>query len=59
MSASVSRTRLWIAPGQLARSNAEQVAKARRLVEEFGLETATPEEARAILQLKGGDRVAF
>jgi len=50
---------LWLAPGQLARSNAEQVAKARRLVEEFGLETATPEEARAILQLKGGDRVAF
>jgi uncharacterized protein (DUF849 family) len=50
---------LWIGPGQLARSNAEQVAKARRLIEEFGLEVATPDDARAILQLKGGDRVEF
>jgi 3,5-dioxohexanoate:acetyl-CoA acetone transferase len=50
---------LWIGPGRLARSNAEQVAKARRLVEEFGFEVATPDEARAILALKGGDRVAF
>jgi uncharacterized protein (DUF849 family) len=50
---------LWIGPGQLAKTNAEQVAKARRLVEEFGLEVAAPDEARAILSLKGGDRVAF
>jgi uncharacterized protein (DUF849 family) len=50
---------LWIGPGQLARSNAEQVMKARRLVEEFSLEIATPDEARAILSLKGGDRVEF
>ena len=50
---------LWIGPGQLAKTNAEQVAKARRLVEEFGLEVAGPDEARAILSLKGGDRVAF
>ena len=50
---------LWIGAGQLARSNAEQVAKARRLVEEIGFEAATPDEARAILQLKGGDRVDF
>ncbi len=50
---------LWLGPGQLARSNAEQVAKARRLVEEFGFEAATPDEARAILKLKGGDRVSF
>jgi uncharacterized protein (DUF849 family) len=50
---------LWIGPGQLAKTNAEQVAKARRLVKEFGLEVATPDEARAILLLKGGDRVAF
>ncbi len=50
---------LWLGPGRLARSNAEQVARARRLVEEFGLEIATPDEARAILQLKGGDRVDF
>lgn len=50
---------LWLGPGQLARSNAEQVAKARRMIEELGLEAATADEARAILQLKGGDRVAF
>jgi len=50
---------LWIGPGRLARSNAEQVAKARRMIEEFGLEVATPDEARTILKLKGGDRVDF
>ncbi len=50
---------LWIGPGRLATSNAEQVAKARRIVEELGLEIATPDDARAILQLKGGDKVAF
>ena len=50
---------LWLGPGRLAKSNAEQVAKAKRLVEEFGLEIATPDEARAILHLKGGDRVEF
>ncbi len=50
---------LWIAPGRLAKSNAEQVAKARRLIEELGLELATADEAREILQLKGGDRVEF
>lgn len=50
---------LFIARGELARSNAEQVAKIRRIVEELGSEVATPEEAREILDLKGGDRVAF
>ena len=50
---------LWIGPGRLAKSNAEQVAKARRLIEELGLELATADEAREILQLKGGDRVEF
>ena len=50
---------LWIGPGRLAQSNADQVAKARRLIEELGLELATADEARVILQLKGGDRVEF
>ncbi len=50
---------LWLGPGQLAKSNAEQVAKARRIIEEIGLEIASPEEARAILGLKGGDKVDF
>jgi uncharacterized protein (DUF849 family) len=50
---------LWIGPGQLAQSNAEQVAKARGIIEALGLEIATPDEAREILALKGGDTVAF
>ena len=50
---------LYIGKGKLAKSNAEQVAKIRRIVEELSLEIATPKEARAMLNLKGGDRVAF
>ncbi|MFN0264595.1 3-keto-5-aminohexanoate cleavage protein [Tepidamorphus sp. 3E244] len=50
---------LWIGPKQLAKSNAEQVSKVRRIIEELGLEVATPAEARDILQLKGADRVNF
>ena len=50
---------LWIGPGQLAQSNAEQVTKARGIIEALGLEIATPDEAREILALKGGDTVAF
>ena len=50
---------LWIGPGRLAKSNAEQVALARQMVESLGMEVATPDEAREILELKGADRVAF
>jgi uncharacterized protein (DUF849 family) len=50
---------LWLGRGQLAKSNAEQVAKARRLLEELGLQVATPNEAREMLKLKGGRNVAF
>ncbi len=50
---------LWIGPGRLARSNAEQVRKVRQIIEGLGLEVASPAEARAILALKGGDAVAF
>lgn len=50
---------LYIARGRLARSNAEQVTKARGLIEELGHEIATPDEARALLGLKGRDRTAF
>ena len=50
---------LWIGPGQLAASNAEQVARAVQIVHGLGLEVATPQEARAILHLKGQDRVNF
>ncbi|WP_299698706.1 3-keto-5-aminohexanoate cleavage protein [uncultured Tateyamaria sp.] len=50
---------LFITRGQLAQSNAEQVTKIRRIVEDLGCEVASPDEARDILDLKGGDRVAF
>ncbi|RMH50147.1 MAG: 3-keto-5-aminohexanoate cleavage protein [Alphaproteobacteria bacterium] len=50
---------LFIARGQLAKSNAEQVAKVRRIIEDLGCEVASPDEAREILHLKGGDRVNF
>jgi len=50
---------LYIGRGALAKSNAEQVAKIRRILEELSLEIATPTEAREVLKLKGGDRVGF
>jgi len=50
---------LWIGKGHLARNNAEQVAKIRRILEELGLEVATPDEARAMLKLKGASNVGF
>lgn len=50
---------LHIGRGKLASSNAEQVAKIRRILEELGLGVASPEEAREVLQLKGGDMVKF
>ena len=50
---------LYVAKGKLAKSNAEQVAKVRRIVEDLSLEVATPAEAREMLDLKGGDQVAF
>lgn len=50
---------LSIARGKLAISNAEQVEKAKRILNEMGLEAATSEEAREMLGLKGGDRVSF
>ena len=50
---------LWAGRGKLAKSNAEQVTLARKIVEGLALEIASPDEAREILSLKGGDRVAF
>lgn len=50
---------LYIARGQLARSNAEQVEKVRGIVEAVGRRLATPDEARAMLELKGAGMVAF
>lgn len=50
---------LYLGKGQLAKSNAEQVAKIRRILGELSLEVATPAEARDMLKLKGGNEVAF
>ena len=50
---------LWAGPGKLARSNADQVRLIRQVLDGLSLEVATPDEAREILQLKGGDKVAF
>ena len=50
---------LWIGKRQLATSNAEQVAKIRRIIEELGYQVATPKEAREMLGLKGADRTKF
>lgn len=50
---------LFIGKGELAASNAQQVARIRQIVEALGREVATPAEAREMLGLKGGDRVAF
>jgi len=50
---------IYLGPGRLAKSNAEQVTKIRKILEELSLEIATPAEARQMLKLKGGDQVAF
>jgi uncharacterized protein (DUF849 family) len=50
---------VYISRGELATSNAQQVEKIRRIVEELGLEVASPEDAREMLALKGADRVDF
>jgi uncharacterized protein (DUF849 family) len=50
---------LWIGPGKLAESNAQQVRAVRQILEGLGLEIATPDDARRMLDLKGGDQVNF
>lgn len=50
---------LWAGRGKLAETNAQQVRMAREIIENMGLSVATPDEARAILHLKGADRTAI
>jgi uncharacterized protein (DUF849 family) len=50
---------LYISKGKLAKSSAEQVEKAMRLARELGLDTASSDDARGILGLKGSDKVNF
>ena len=44
---------LWDSPGHLATSNADQVRRIRTILEALSIDVATPDEARALLQLKG------
>jgi uncharacterized protein (DUF849 family) len=48
---------LYIGKGKLAKSNAELVAKMRRILDELSIDVATPEEARKMLDLKGAANV--
>ena len=50
---------LWYGKGELARTNADQVRRIRRILEELSIEVATPDEARAMLQTKGAHNVNF
>jgi len=50
---------LWLGRGKLAESNAAQVAKIRRILEELGLVIASPDDAREMLKLKGARNVGF
>ncbi len=50
---------LYLGKGKLAESNADQVRKIRRILEELSLEVASPDEARTMLALKGRTNVGF
>jgi uncharacterized protein (DUF849 family) len=50
---------VYLGKGELARSNADLVAKVGRILRELSLEVATPDEARTMLRLKGVSEVGF
>jgi 3,5-dioxohexanoate:acetyl-CoA acetone transferase len=50
---------IYLGKGELAKSNAELVAKIVRILGELSLDVATPEDARAMLGLKGVHNVGF
>jgi uncharacterized protein (DUF849 family) len=50
---------IYLGKGQLAKSNAELVARTVRILNELSLEIATPDEARSMLALKGIHNVGF
>jgi uncharacterized protein (DUF849 family) len=50
---------LYLGRGELCKSNADQVRKIKGIIESLGLEVATPDEARAMLELKGAGNVNF
>jgi uncharacterized protein (DUF849 family) len=50
---------IFLGKGQLAETNADLVARIRRILEELSLEIATPDDARELLKLKGPENVGF
>ena len=50
---------LYLGRARFARSNDEQVARIRRILSELSLDVASPDEARAMLDLKGQGSVGF
>jgi uncharacterized protein (DUF849 family) len=50
---------VYIERGKLAESNAEQVAKISRILQELSMEPATPDQARELLGLKGAENTAI
>ncbi|MEQ8496527.1 MAG: 3-keto-5-aminohexanoate cleavage protein [Gammaproteobacteria bacterium] len=50
---------LWAGPGRLAANSAEQVRLVREVLDGLSLEVATPDEARALLSLKGADTLTL
>ena len=50
---------LWLGPGVLAESSAQQVEKVRGIIEGLGRHAASPDDARRMLGLKGADKVGF
>ncbi|WP_347554192.1 3-keto-5-aminohexanoate cleavage protein [Robbsia sp. KACC 23696] len=50
---------VYLAKGVKAKSNAEQVRKIRQILEALSFEIATPSDARAMLGLKGRDKVSL
>lgn len=50
---------IYLSKGELAPGNSEMVAKMKRILDEFNIDTATPEEARTVLGLKGNALTEF
>lgn len=50
---------IYLGKGEIAKTNADQVRKIRRILEELGYEIATPDDARKMLNLKGSKEVNF
>jgi uncharacterized protein (DUF849 family) len=50
---------VYLSKGKKAQTNAEQVRKIRRILEELSFDIASPADARAMLGLKGADNISL